>query len=110
MHDAKLSSKPIAMFETSLRYVEQELAKKRGKNVDVANQVENEVKHAEDELYKIPEHLKPPILADKLPSHEYDLLLCASRIATGPFFSLRMTEGRLRTYNIIFVCGAVRAV
>ncbi|CAL5385933.1 unnamed protein product [Camellia sinensis] len=41
-----------------LRYVEQELAKKRGKNVDVANQVENEVKHAEDELYKIPEHLK----------------------------------------------------
>ncbi|NP_001316507.1 COP1 SUPPRESSOR 2-like protein [Solanum lycopersicum] len=41
-----------------LRYVEQELAKKRGKNVDVADQVENEVKRAEDELYKIPEHLK----------------------------------------------------
>ncbi|CAN4106553.1 unnamed protein product [Withania somnifera] len=41
-----------------LRYVEQELAKKRGKNVDVVDQVENEVKRAEDELYKIPEHLK----------------------------------------------------
>ncbi|XP_059311725.1 protein COP1 SUPPRESSOR 2 [Lycium ferocissimum] len=41
-----------------LRYVEQELAKKRGKNVDVADQAENEVKRAEDELYKIPEHLK----------------------------------------------------
>lgn len=41
-----------------LRYVEQELAKKRGKTIDDANQVENEIKHAEDELYKIPEHLK----------------------------------------------------
>lgn len=41
-----------------LRYVEQELAKKRGKNVDMQNQVENDVKHAEDELYKIPENLK----------------------------------------------------
>lgn len=41
-----------------LRYVEQELAKKRGKNIDVENQVENEIKHAEDELYKIPDHLK----------------------------------------------------
>lgn len=41
-----------------LRYVEQELAKKRGKNIDAENQVENEVKRAEDELYKIPEHLK----------------------------------------------------
>lgn len=41
-----------------LRYVEQELAKRRGKNIDEANQVENEIKHAEDELYKIPEHLK----------------------------------------------------
>ncbi|KAI3449314.1 hypothetical protein Pfo_005979 [Paulownia fortunei] len=41
-----------------LRYVEQELAKKRGKNIDVENQVENDVKRAEDELYKIPEHLK----------------------------------------------------
>ncbi|XP_057781209.1 protein COP1 SUPPRESSOR 2 [Salvia miltiorrhiza] len=41
-----------------LRYVEQELAKKRGKNIDEENQVENDVKRAEDELYKIPEHLK----------------------------------------------------
>ncbi|KAL6525845.1 Protein COP1 SUPPRESSOR 2 [Orobanche minor] len=41
-----------------LRYVEQELAKKRGKNMDLENQVENDVKRAEDELYTIPEHLK----------------------------------------------------
>lgn len=41
-----------------LRYVEQELAKKRGKTIDDADQVENEIKHAEDELYKIPEHLR----------------------------------------------------
>ncbi|KAK1398684.1 Hepatocellular carcinoma-associated antigen 59 [Heracleum sosnowskyi] len=41
-----------------LKYIEQELAKKRGKTIDDANQVENEIKHAEDELYKIPEHLK----------------------------------------------------
>ncbi|KAL6968756.1 Protein COP1 SUPPRESSOR 2 [Sarracenia purpurea var. burkii] len=40
-----------------LRYVEQELAKKKGKNL-LANQAENGIKHAEDELYKIPEHLK----------------------------------------------------
>ncbi|KAF2309165.1 hypothetical protein GH714_000976 [Hevea brasiliensis] len=41
-----------------LKYVEQELAKKRGKNIDETNQVENDLKRAEDELYKIPEHLK----------------------------------------------------
>ncbi|KAK1413534.1 hypothetical protein QVD17_35309 [Tagetes erecta] len=41
-----------------LKYIEQELAKKKGKNIDVTNQVENDIKHAEDELYKIPEHLK----------------------------------------------------
>ncbi|XP_022890465.1 protein COP1 SUPPRESSOR 2 [Olea europaea var. sylvestris] len=41
-----------------LRYVEQELAKKRGRNIDATNQVENDVKHAENELYKIPENLK----------------------------------------------------
>lgn len=45
-----------------MRYIEQELAKKRGKNVDAADQVENEVKRAEDELYKIPEHLKVSIV------------------------------------------------
>lgn len=41
-----------------LKYIEQELAKKRGKSIDVNDQVENDLKHAEDELYKIPEHLK----------------------------------------------------
>ncbi|XP_047324880.1 protein COP1 SUPPRESSOR 2 [Impatiens glandulifera] len=41
-----------------LRYVEQELAKKRGKNIDDENKTENDIKHAEDELYKIPDHLK----------------------------------------------------
>ncbi|KAL3536634.1 hypothetical protein ACH5RR_005095 [Cinchona calisaya] len=41
-----------------LRYVEQELAKKRGRNIDIANRVETDVKRAEDELYEIPEHLK----------------------------------------------------
>jgi hypothetical protein len=41
-----------------LQYVEQELAKKRGKNIDATDQVETELKRAEDELYKIPEHLK----------------------------------------------------
>lgn len=41
-----------------LRYVEQELAKRQGRNFGDANQVENDVKRAEDELYKIPEHLK----------------------------------------------------
>ncbi|CAN1140384.1 Protein COP1 SUPPRESSOR 2 [Linum perenne] len=41
-----------------LKYVEQELAKKRGKNLDNEAQAENELKQAEDELYKIPEHLK----------------------------------------------------
>ncbi|KAG8374491.1 hypothetical protein BUALT_Bualt10G0000400 [Buddleja alternifolia] len=52
---------PVEVYVHSLirlRYVEQELAKKRGKNIDVENQVENDVKRAEDELYKIPEHLK----------------------------------------------------
>ncbi|KAF9593099.1 hypothetical protein IFM89_020163 [Coptis chinensis] len=41
-----------------LKYVEQELAKKKGKNIDAADQVENDLKRAEDELYIIPEHLK----------------------------------------------------
>ncbi|KAL5981749.1 hypothetical protein ACLOJK_015812 [Asimina triloba] len=41
-----------------LKYVEQELAKKRGKNINSANQAENDLKSAEDELYAIPEHLK----------------------------------------------------
>ncbi|GAB4846780.1 Protein COP1 SUPPRESSOR 2 [Ancistrocladus abbreviatus] len=41
-----------------LKYVEQALAKKRGKNINAPDQVENDLKHAEDELYKIPDHLK----------------------------------------------------
>ncbi|KAF5791717.1 putative telomere length and silencing protein [Helianthus annuus] len=44
--------------DMQLKYIEQELAKKKGKNIDVTDQVENDIKHAEDELYKIPEHLK----------------------------------------------------
>ncbi|KAL1220304.1 Protein COP1 SUPPRESSOR 2 [Cardamine amara subsp. amara] len=41
-----------------VKYIEQELAKKRGKNLDDAEEVENELKRVEDELYKIPDHLK----------------------------------------------------
>lgn len=41
-----------------MNYIEQELAKRRGKNIDVTDKVENDLKRAEDELYKVPEHLK----------------------------------------------------
>lgn len=41
-----------------VKYIEQELAKKRGRNIDDAEEVENELKRVEDELYKIPDHLK----------------------------------------------------
>ncbi|KAK2430605.1 protein COP1 SUPPRESSOR [Trifolium repens] len=41
-----------------VKYIEQELAKKRGRNIDAEDQVENELKRAEDELYTIPDHLK----------------------------------------------------
>ncbi|XP_068660112.1 protein COP1 SUPPRESSOR 2 [Aristolochia californica] len=41
-----------------LKYVEQELSKKRGKNIDANNQDESDLKRADDELYVIPEHLK----------------------------------------------------
>lgn len=41
-----------------VKYIEQELAKKRGRNIDEEDQVENELKRAEDELYTIPDHLK----------------------------------------------------
>lgn len=40
------------------KYVEQELAKKRGKIIDIDNQLDINIKHAEDQLYVIPEHLK----------------------------------------------------
>lgn len=45
-----------------VKYIEQELAKKRGRNIDEEDQVENELKRAEDELYTIPDHLKVSIL------------------------------------------------
>lgn len=40
--------------------MEQELAKRRGKNVngDGGDQAESELKRLEDELYAVPEHLK----------------------------------------------------
>ncbi|GLT74865.1 hypothetical protein SLA2020_466310 [Shorea laevis] len=41
-----------------VKYVEQELAKKRGRNIDAKEEVENDVNRTDDELYKIPEHLK----------------------------------------------------
>nr|ACJ84217.1 unknown [Medicago truncatula] len=41
-----------------VKYIGQELAKKRGRNIDEEDQVENELKRAEDELYTIPDHLK----------------------------------------------------
>ncbi|KAL9261685.1 COP1 SUPPRESSOR 2-like protein [Drosera capensis] len=41
-----------------LKFVEQELAKRRGKNIKDPDQAENDLLHAEDELYKIPDHLK----------------------------------------------------
>lgn len=76
-----------------LRYVEQELAKKRGKNTDAENQVENDVKRAEDELYKIPEHLK---VSD-------DLLYCIML-----FSFCKPSTHSLLTYTpiyIIMLCG-----
>lgn len=45
-------------FINRVKYVEQELAKKRGRTIESMDQVENELKRAEDELYKIPDHLK----------------------------------------------------
>ncbi|XP_058107591.1 uncharacterized protein LOC131251098 isoform X2 [Magnolia sinica] len=41
-----------------LKYVEQELAKKRGKSIDATDHIENDLQSAEDELYIIPKHLK----------------------------------------------------
>ncbi|KAK9676971.1 hypothetical protein RND81_11G113100 [Saponaria officinalis] len=41
-----------------LKFIEQELAKKRGKNNDTTDDTANKMIDAEDELYKIPEHLK----------------------------------------------------
>lgn len=48
----------LSLFDNRLKYVEQELAKKRGRKIDATDQLEKDLKHAEDELYKIPDHLK----------------------------------------------------
>lgn len=63
-----------------LKYVEQELAKKRGKNIDATNQVENDLKRAEDELYKIPEHLK--VSYDSVVSI-FSFLICGHTLTSG---------------------------
>ncbi|XP_062006619.1 protein COP1 SUPPRESSOR 2 [Rosa rugosa] len=41
-----------------LSFIEREIAKKKGKKVEAPDEVENELQRAEDELYKIPDHLK----------------------------------------------------
>ena len=42
-----------------LSFIDGEMAKKKGKRVEVPpEEVENELQRAEDELYKIPDHLK----------------------------------------------------
>lgn len=42
-----------------LSFIDGEMAKKKGKKVEVPREeVENELQRAEDELYKIPDHLK----------------------------------------------------
>uniref|UniRef100_A0A803N1S6 Uncharacterized protein n=2 Tax=Chenopodium quinoa TaxID=63459 RepID=A0A803N1S6_CHEQI len=41
-----------------LKYIDQELAKKRGKELAAIEQSESELTLAEEELYKIPDHLK----------------------------------------------------
>lgn len=48
----------VLLLMSRLRYVEQELAKKKGKTIDEVDKIENDIKRAEDELYKIPDHLK----------------------------------------------------
>ncbi|KAK0599305.1 hypothetical protein LWI29_004115 [Acer saccharum] len=54
----QISNSSLNHFVVRVKYVEQELAKKKGKNIDMTDQVENELKRAEDELYTILEHLK----------------------------------------------------
>lgn len=41
-----------------MKFIEDQLAKKKGMKIDVSDEVENELQRAEDELYKIPDHLK----------------------------------------------------
>lgn len=54
----KIKAIDFQNFINRVKYVEQELAKKRGRTIESMDQVENELKRAEDELYKIPDHLK----------------------------------------------------
>ncbi|KAI3850844.1 hypothetical protein MKW92_015392 [Papaver armeniacum] len=41
-----------------VKYIEQEMAKNKGKQIEDVDKVENDLKRAEDELYVIPDHLK----------------------------------------------------
>lgn len=41
-----------------VKFIEDQLAKKKGMKIDASDEVENELQRAEDELYKIPDHLK----------------------------------------------------
>ena len=54
----KIKAIDFQNFINRVNYVEQELAKKRGRTIESTDQVENELRRAEDELYKIPDHLK----------------------------------------------------
>ena len=51
--------------------MEQELAKKRGRTIESTDQVENELRRAEDELYKIPDHLKVTLMTNRSNSDVY---------------------------------------
>lgn len=67
-------------------YVEQELAKKRGRKFDATDQIESDLKRAEDELYKIPEHLKVRECVLLYPPSQffvYVALLCAWECIIG---------------------------
>ncbi|KAK9950381.1 hypothetical protein M0R45_005874 [Rubus argutus] len=41
-----------------VKFIEDQLAKKKGMKIDVSDEVEKELQRSEDELYKIPDHLK----------------------------------------------------
>ncbi|XP_058075540.1 outer plastidial membrane protein porin-like [Magnolia sinica] len=56
--DVKVDTNSNVRHPVWLKYVEQELSKKRGKSIDATDQIENDLQSAEDELYVIPEHLK----------------------------------------------------
>ncbi|XP_059439035.1 protein COP1 SUPPRESSOR 2 [Corylus avellana] len=59
LHDNFAQETAVMVEDPNMvKYVEQELAKKRGRKIDPTDQVENDLKRAEDELYKIPDHLK----------------------------------------------------